>query len=1132
MAMRKKAKVSEANRGQMYSILTAKMSIAHQSKNCPAGGIGASEAHRGWRTVLLALTSLLLSLNLSAQTTVTGTVTGTVTDKESGDALIGVTVYDTGSQKGTSTDLDGNYQLIIPNGESTLEFSYLGYEKQSIPVNNQTVINVQLSVGGINLNEIVVTGLGIKRQKRELGYSTENFDGEEIINSNASNVVNALSGKSAGVNIVNPNGVDGGTTRITIRGNNNIKGNNQPLIIVDGVPLENDPGLTDIGRGSDWGSAINLINPEDIESMNILKGPTAAAKYGTRGANGVILITTKRGKKQKGIGVEYAVTTKLINPYRYRDVQNKYGAGGPINLLEPAFATNAQGELVYPTSVHSNNGPFGRPTTEQFGFYSTGMSWGPEMQGQMVRWWDGELRPFDPQPDNLMQYFSNGSTITNNISLTSGNEFSSLRLSLTAQNHDAVVPNSQFEQYTANLGANIQLSDNLNADIATSYINFNRKNSPSLGDDNNASFGKGILYSWPRSYKGLEETLNFNEDGTRYDYDGQYPFQYTPQHLWWNTYHQNTYLTRNKVLGSIGLNYTPFPWLNITGRTGTDFNLEQFEERFDPVDLTGVNGAKYSNELVRNQVLNHEFLATASRDKIFNSPIGIKFSVGGARWGRGQYGIKASAENWQNPWLFTFNNYNNIEENNLPSEIRFDKKINSIFSFLNLNYENFLFLEISGRNDWSSSLPLENNSYFYPSASLSYILSESINTPDWISFWKIRASYAQTANDTDPFLLDFIYNTGSFAGQQTASHPDVKPPVELRPQLANSYEAGTTLGILDDKINLDFTYYYIKSFDQILDSPVPGSSGVSEVRINSGVLENYGFEIGLRAALIQKPNFFLETGLNIAQNRNFVQSLGDGATQLELANIWGLFGPNISVQEGQEYGTIYGYDHIYHEGTGQPIVNDAGTHYLTTENPVPIGNASPDFTGGWTLRGRYKRFRFNTLVDAKVGGDIYAGSYVIGLQTGQSPETLTEREGGGLPYTDPDGNVRNVGVILPGVLSDGSPNENVVHYYYKYLPNAGGWGQIITTPGILENTWVKMREISVSYEIPNSIWGKKQVFRNMQVGLVGRDLFYFYTSLPDRVNPEGSNGAGNAQGLEWASYPGIRSFSLRLSLGL
>jgi len=438
-------------------------------------------------------------------------------------------------------------------------------------------------------------------------------------------------------------------------------------------------------------------------------------------------------------------------------------------------------------------------------------------------------------------------------------------------------------------------------------------------------------------------------------------------------------------------------------------------------------------------------------------------------------------------------------------------------------------MELSGRNDWSSALPDNNNSYFYPSASLSYILTESIDLPwEWLNFVQLRGSYAKTASDTDPFLLDFVYDIGNFGGQQTASLPTTKPPLDLRPQQANSYEIGTTLGILEDKFTFDLTYYFIKSFDQILESPTPTSSGASQVRINNGILENYGFEMGLKANIWRGKNGFFTTGINLARNRNFVRSLGDGAQFLEIGNIWGDFGPKIMVQEGEEYGTIYGYDYVRHEN-GEPILNEAGTHYEITDNLVPVGNASPDFMGGWTNEARYKNFTLSTLVDAKIGGDIYAGSYVIGLQTGQSPETLLERDGGGLPYTDPEGNERNIGVILPGVYSNGQPNDKVVHYFYKYLPNAGGWGKILTAPGILDNTWLKMREVALTYDFPSNQVKKLRFFQDLKLSIVGRDLFYIYSSLPDNVNPEGISGSGNAQGLEWASFPSMRSISFRIT---
>ena len=1043
--------------------------------------------------------------------------------------LAGVTIIEKGVQNGTLSEEDGTFSLQLKQAEGAiLQLSYIGFETLELPVAGKKNLTILMTEEGKALDEVVITALGIKRQKRELGYSAETVEGGEIALSNAPNVVNALAGKSAGVQISTPNGVDGGTSRIVIRGNNNINANNQPLVVVDGVPLENAPGLTDIGRGVDWGSAINNINPDDIQEINILKGPTAAALYGARGANGVVLITTKRGRKQEGIGIQYSLNYKVIQPYRFRDVQNVYGAGGPVSLLAPTFQQNNEGENMYPLSVHATEGPFGKPTTELFGFYSTGASWGPEMQGQMVRWWDGELRPFTPQPDNLRQYFSNGYTATHNVSFSGGGEMGSMRVSMTAQDHEAVIPNSHFQQYTANIGANLNISSKVTADISLSYINFQRLNSPTLGDDNNKSFGKGILYSWPRSYKGLEEELNFHADGSRNNYNGMYPFTFTPPHLWWNTYHQNTTLDRNKLIGAITLNYQILPWLNAMGRLGLDFNLDQFETRHDPIDLLGIDEGFYSNELTRNRVNNNEFLITAAKEGFLTPKLNASLSLGGTQWQRRLYGLKAQSGDWVNPQLFSLNNFADQLSVPVPTEVRFDKNIHSLYGFLNLSYSNFLYLELTGRNDWSSALPIESNSYFYPSASLSFILTEAVDMPiKWLNFWKLRGAFAQTASDTDPFQVDFVYSTSSFGGQQTASLPSTIPPIGLQPQQANSYEFGTTMGLFKDIINLDVTYYYIQSFNQILNSPLPASSGASEIKINTGVLENKGIEATLDITLWKGDKGFARTAFNAARNRNTVVSLGDGAQILELAQIWDLNGPAIAVRAGEQYGTIIGYDYVYHDN-GQPIVNEAGTHYLISDNRVPIGNATPDWVGGWRSQFSYRGLSLQTLVDAKIGGDMYVGSYVIGLQTGQSPETLEERQGGGLPWTDPEGNTRNVGVILDGVKADGSPNEEVVHYYFKYLPNAGGWGRFLSSPGVMDNSWVKLREVSLSYTFSPTVLSKLNIFQELNVALVGRDLGYLYTTVPDRINPEGNNGAGNAQGLEWASYPGMRSYGFRV----
>ncbi len=1080
------------------------------------------------------------------------TITGQITSNEDNFGLPGVSIVIKGTTTGTVSDIEGKYSLAGVSESDTLHISYVGYAPKDVVVGNQRVINVVLQVSASELGEVVVTALGVKRQQREIGYSTQKIDVAVVAQSNTPNVLDAIAGRSAGVNISQGDGVDGGSTRIIIRGNNNLFGNNQPLIVVDNVPMENTPGLDNIGRGTDWGNSIGDINPLDIEDYTVLKGGAASALYGSRGANGVILITTKRGKKKPGIGVTYNLSHKVIQPYRYREVQNKYGHGGPIAFTPPSFPMDGD-TMLYPGINGTDNLILNQEgetssSSAEFGYYGSAVSWGPEMKGQMVRWWDGEMRPYSPQPDNYKSAFHNGYTQTHNISAAGGSDFGSIRVSITRQDHEAIIDNSNYDRTTINLGANLKVSDKVRADLSFSYINYNRLNSPILGEEGN-SFSKGYLYSWGRSYKGIDKENYELADGSRNPQEN-YPFLYVNNHLWWNYYNNNTTQQRDKYMGALTLTYDITSWLNLMGRVGRDFFLEQFEAKEKPIDVIGLKEGYYGKSLSRTYSDIFEAFLTAEKANIFNSKFGVKLMVGASRWNYDYYWMKGHSGTWYYPNMYMFANFtettytsdefgNTIVDrpgDNASMMVTRDtlnrRRNNSVFSFLNFSYDDYLFLELTGRNDWSSTLPPGDNSYFYPSVSLSFIASEAFNFHEsipWLNFVKVRGGIAQTATDAEPYQLDFYYRTGFFGGQQMSTFPNTIPPYNLTPQRVNAYEAGLNLGFFENRIDFDFTYYHTYSYSQILPGlPIPNSSGAELITINEGVLTNSGFEIVLNAVPVQTPNFLFKTGINLSRNRNVIVSLGDHADVYPLGDIWGLNGPAMALREGDEFGTIYGYDYIYHEN-GQPILNDEGTKYLITDTRVPIGNAAPHFIGGWYTEFYYKGISLTTLIDAKIGGDIYAGSYVINLQTGQSPETLVEREGGGLPYTDPDGNTSNIGVILDGVYADGTQNDKVVHYYYKYMPNAGGWGKIISTPGIVENTWVKMREISLSYTFPQKLIRKTKVFQNLKLSVVGRNLFYIYTTLPDKINPEGIMGSGNAQGFEWASFPSSRSITFGLN---
>jgi TonB-linked SusC/RagA family outer membrane protein len=1079
------------------------------------------------------------------------TVTGTVTSAEDEKSLPGVSVYVKGTTTGTVTDIDGFYKLAGVNAGSVLVFSFVGYDQQEITAGEKKMINVRMLVSTKEIEGVVVTALGIKRQEREIGYTAEKIDVEAITRSGAQNLVSAISGRAPGVQISQADGVEGGSTRIIIRGNNNISANNQPLFVVDGIPMENIPGLTDVGRGVDWGSAINDLNMYDMENMTVLYGGKATALYGSRGANGVVYLTSKRGTRQNGIGVNYNLEYKITTPYRFREVQDVYGAGGPISFTPPTFpldTLNGDTVLGYPGIYETQNliiDTTGATSSSigEFGYYGGGVSWGPEMGGQMVKWWDGTMRAYSPYPDYQQIPYHDGYTVTHNISASGGGERGTMRVSLTRQDHSPIIDNSDFNRTTINTGVNLKVSDKVKADLVFSYVNFHRLNSPIIGEDAN-SFNKGLLYSWPTSYQGEDKEYYELPDGSRNPMDN-YPYNYVDKFLWWNYYKNNTTLIRDKYLGILTLTYDVTSWLNIMGKAGRDYTIDQYETKREPTDVIGLENGYYSNSLFRNVGDNFDLMLMATKESFLRSKFDLMFAAGTSRWNHNIYGISGHSGTWYYPNMYTFfnlteNSYYTDENGNtvlqsagnsassvVPQESFWRERINSVYSFFNISYNKYLFIELTGRNDWSSTLPPGENSYFYPSASLSFIASEAFRFSErlpWFNFLKLRGGAALTATDTDPYVKDFYYTTGLFGGEQTSGLPGTIPPFLLKPQGVNAYEGGINMGFFENRIDFYFTYYYNYSFDQILsDLPVPVSSGAPTITINEGELTNQGFEIKLNTVPLQKKNFLITSGINFARNRNKVISLGNYADVFPLADIWGLNGPAMALHEGDEYGTIYGYDYVY-DANGNRIVNDAGTKYLVTDNRVPVGNASPDFIAGWSTDFKYKNLRLSFLVDTKWGGDIYCGSYVIALQTGQSPETLIEREGGGLPYTDPDGNTSNIGVILEGVHEDGTPNTTVVHYYYKYLPNAGGWGHFLSTPGIIENTWVKMREISLSFILPQKWINKSKVFQNLSLNITGRDLFYFYTTLPDKINPEGIMGAGNAQGFEWASYPGTRSF--------
>ncbi|MFC7523876.1 SusC/RagA family TonB-linked outer membrane protein [Parapedobacter sp. GCM10030251] len=1106
-------------------------------------------------------------LGVYAQTTVTGTVT------DVNGPLAAVTVQVQGTSRGTQTDADGHYSIEASTGE-TLQFSALGYVTQSVAVGTSNVVSVTLEVTSGEIGEVVVTAMGIRRESRSLGYSVQKVGGQDITNANAPTVATGLMGKVAGLNISVPNGIEGGSQRIVIRGNTSISGNNQPLYVIDGMPMDNSQIASsgnDInkvaGSYQDWGSILNFINPDDVEEISVLKGPTAAALYGARGGNGVVLITTKKGKLKDGLGIDYSYSMRSNQPFRFQEMQNVYGFGGAIALYSatPTLPTTATGQLRYPGQdpwagsgiedqrwLSQGAVPGGRNTWDYFSWYGTGASWGAKMENQQVLWWDGTLRSYSPQPDNIQSFYRTGNTQTHNVAFSGANDLGSIRVSYTRQNNTAIIPNSNFNNNTFNLGSSIKISKKVTADITTSYINYNRHNSPNVGDSNN-SWGKFATYGMSRDYQNIEQDLYRNPDGSRNLLDGSvyslgYPYGQYGRDIYWNTYMNNQILNRDQLLGTIKLNVELTNWLTVMGRASGNFSSDELEKKNYPTDLEGVNG-KYGHELYKTTDRNLEFLATAHQDNINGSLFSGSFSVGGSAWNTNYRAVQGWNDGPFNiPFLFFLKNINRPNVNAtdfLPNEDRAHQKINSLFGIANISYSDYLFLELTGRNDWSSTLPTGTNSYFYPAASLSYVFSENLtNKPSWLDYGKLRVAYAGSASGTSPYQTTYIFDSGTFGGQSTRKIPEKLLPLDLlKPQRSNSYELGTDLSFLQNKFGLTFTFYQVNSTSQIIDLNVAPSSGVKSVRTNSGELLNRGFEFTVRATPIRSDNFSWDLTLNGAHNNNKLINLATGIDEYYLDEMFGNNGVTMKVKAGDEYGTIYGHDFTYKDG--QRVVervldgngNIAGTRYVVTSEQVAIGNATPKLTGGLGTNLRYKNFSLYGLLDFKWGGDIWSGSYSTAMGNGLAPATLYEREGNGLPYTYPDGTTANHGVVLDGVFVDGETGEvvgentDVVHYMWKYAGSYAAWSSINMprSLAVLENSWLKLREIRLSYQVPPSVIKNTKFIQGLNLSLIGRDLFYLYTSLPDQLNPEAINGIGNAQGIEFGALPSVRSFGFSVS---
>lgn len=1038
---------------------------------------------------------------------------GTVVDLETGEGFPGANVVVKGEARGTITDFDGSFELNVTDDKTILVVSYTGFDSKEIAVRDQTIINVKLAPSTTKLAEVVVTALGIKRDERALGYAIQQVDTEGIDKAKETNIVNSLTGKVAGVQISNSSGNIGGSSRITIRGVNSISGNNQPLFVVDGTPIDNSnynsQDQTSGNGGRDYGNAAQDINPDDIESISILKGPSASALYGSRASNGVILITTKSGEGKKGIGVSVNSSTMFSNVFLLPEMQNEYGGGFKLTFDEVVDPIDG---LNYKTvNTNANN------------------SWGPKFDGTLVRHWDsmypgepnyGEVRPWQATPNNIEDFFETGVALSNNVSISAANDKGSFRLSYTNLDQKGIMPNSSLKRNTISFSAKSKFADKLSAGAKINYIRTDAVGRPATGDwsPNRPVNVLTYWYAWTQRQIDPARLKTYNSE--RY------------YHMTWNTqgigrhldqsYNNNPYFTlyesynndsKDRVYGNVNLTYNILPKLSLTLFARTDFYTDRREDR---ASIGGYLQNAYEEDLYQFREDNVELLGQYSVD--IGADLDLNVTFGGNirknkfenNYTRTQGGLSVA-------------NFYNLEaslERPEMTDFKTEKEVQSIYTSANLGYKDFLFFEASLRNDWSSTLPENNNSYLYPAASSSFVFTNLMSGLELLSFGKMRVGWAQVGNDTDPYSLAITYANGNPYGNTSVfTVDDNLSNSSLRPESVVNVEGGLDLRFFDNRIGVDFTLYKVTTSDQIIALPVSSSTGFESLIVNAGKMENKGIELMLSGTPIKGEDFSWDVNFNYARNRNKVLELAVGQDNFELG---GRDGTNsVNATAGQPYGTIITPNVIYDDLTGKPIVGSNGL-YLRNPGEV-VGNIMPDFTGGLSNTLTYKGLSLSALIDFQSGGDIWSETNQNGKANGQFIETVGNNDLGN-PQRDPVS--EGGGIRADAVTESGEANT-------VYVEAQNYWKQLYSLDGleIYDASYIKLREISIGYSIPRK-YAQKLSLEAINVSIFSRNVAVLHKNIPNIDPSEIAYGTDNVQGLEGASIPAPRMVGFNISFKL
>lgn len=1061
-------------------------------------------------TLLLGV--LLCTTVMFAQRTITGVVAD-----DNGEALIGATILLEGSTIGTVTDFDGSYSLDVPTEGGNLVFTYTGYTTKTIPIEASNIIDVVLQEG-VALQEVVVTGLGISREKKSLGYAVQELDGDDIANTKEVNIVNSLQGKIAGVQIQGTNSSMGGSSRITIRGSNSFLGDNQPLFIIDGVPIVNQ-GFSDnsqqTGFGGadayDYGNTAQDIDPNSIKSMSVLKGAAATAIYGQRGANGVILITTKDGRGQKkGIGVEINSSVAINNVANLLPHQQEYG-GGAINS----------------GTSHGFNEVIQDGTTYLYPAYSKDGSWGPKYDPSvLVRHWDSwdpnsseykVTRPWVAPNSGYEDYFETGVSLNNSISLTGANDKGSFRLGYSNLNETGTFPEARQERNSLSFNSRYELHERVKVGISGNYIRTDAENRNATGY-NNGNPMQAFTQWWQtqldldrlkNAYRSDGTQATWNAVGPQLDADGNLLSFTSRPNFFDNPYWvRENYLqedVRNRFFGNANVEVELAKGLVLGGRFGTDFYQFSLQQG---IPNASVETGFYTEIERRFQETNLE--ATLRYNTNFGK-VSMNALVGGNSMR--QLFRRIRAETTGGLSLDEFYNIQNSA--GVPNVNTFERQkgINSLFGTLSFGWDNWAYLDLTARNDISSTLPEDNNSYFYPSASLSFVITDMpfIENLNVISFAKVRVSYAQVGLDAQEYGLVDVFSpeTPNFGSEPRFKVPQGQNNPILKPELTNEFEIGADLQFLKGRIALDMAYFDRTSKDQIFSVPSSPTTGYTSRLLNAGEMRNWGFELQLNGTPIQTKDFAWNIGVNLFRQNNEVVELAEGVENIARGSTWAA---DLRIAKGLPYMAIFGNDYTYHEN-GERLVNDQG-EYIFSDSRVYLGSAIADWTGGFNTSFNYKGITASALFDFQVGGSIHSTSLQWAKYSGMHPETVS--------FNGED-DIRANGLLLPGVTADGTPNTQRIDpqaYYQTYWNRAA--------PNLYKADFLKLREVRLGYNIPAKLF-KGTFINGINVSLFGRNLAVLSADLP-YLDPQVITGPGNDQGLENAQIPPVRTFGANVNI--